>query len=136
MNNETFIKAQLAALAIQEGARHGGVHNMVAVAFVMRNRVDAGWYGGEWMDVIERAGDRVGTFYPLQPINLRDSSVKAFLQRVDDIYDGSEEDEMTAGALFYCELHRVDREWFKQNVLKDRAEHPMTGSVGQVSFFR
>lgn len=145
MNAETYIKAQLAELAILEGARHGAVHNMVAVAMVMRNRVNAGWYGGEWMDVISQAADRAGTTYqadeiqerPGTPqINLRNAAVRQLLQRIDDIYDGSEDEDPTDGALFYCELNRVDREWFKANVLRDREEHPLVYTCGPVAFFR
>lgn len=135
MNADTFIKGRLAQFAIEEGARHGGTNNMVAAAFVMRNRVNAGWYGGEWMDVMLHAPERAGTRYTPWPINLRDSSVRALLSRIDDIYDGSEEDRMTDGALFYGELHSVDNEWFKTNILKRREEHPLVASVGPVSFF-
>lgn len=136
MNGETYIKAQLAEWAILEGARHGGVNNMVAVAFVMVNRVNAGWYGGDWEQVIHHAWERGGTMYEPTRVNLRDGDVKLFLQRIDDIFDGSEDDTLTNGALFYCELHRVDRGWFKTHVLHDRTEHPLVATVGQVTFFK
>jgi hypothetical protein len=135
MNADTFIKAELAALAVREGAHHGGLNNMVAVAMVMRNRAAAGWYGGEWAQILDRAPDRAGTLYPHYPVNLRDGSVRQLLQRIDDIYDGSEEFDLSAGALFYCELHRVDGKWFQQNILKNREEHKMVATVGPVSFF-
>jgi hypothetical protein len=137
MTPDVFIKGQLAALAIREGALHGGVNNIVAVAMVMRNRANAGWYGGEWMEILQNATERAGTrSYASGAINLRDPSVRQFLQRIDDIYDGSEDVDLSAGALFYCELHRVDGEWFKQNILKNREDHPMVATVGPVTFFR
>jgi hypothetical protein len=136
MNADTYIKMKLAETAIQEGARHGGSDNMVSVAFVMKNRVEAGWYGGDWMPVLEQAKERAGTTYPTIAVNLRDPSIRQLLQRIDDIYDGSEDFDLTDKALFYCELHRVDGQWFKQNVLKNREEHPMVATVGPVTFFR
>lgn len=138
MNAETYIKAQLARLAIEEGARHGGVNNMVAVAFVMKNRVSQGWQGGDWEAVLADAPKRIGTEYddtPLKIEELRNPDVRQFLQRIDDIFDGSEEDTLTDGAVFYAELHNVTSEWFRANVLKDKQQHRMTGTIGQVSFF-
>ena len=136
MKPDTFITAQLAELAIQEGARHGGLHNMVAVAMVMKNRAEAGWYGGDWMELLRNHQARAGTLYEQLPINLRDTSVRQFLQRIDDIFDGSEDFDLTDGALFYCELNQVDGDWFKQNVLTDREEHPLCATVGPVAFFK
>jgi len=135
MMPDAFIKGQLAAYAIQQGARHGGVNNMAAVAMVMHNRANAGWYGGDWMTILENASQREGTHYDPQPVNLRDPSVRQFLQRVDDIFDDSEGTDLSGGALFYCELHKVDGKWFQQNVLKNKEDHRMVGTVGPVSFF-
>ena len=137
MNAETYIKARLADHAIKEGSRHGGVNNMVAIAFLMKNRVDAGWYGGDWLAVLDQAPLRAGTIYPpFHQVNLRDPNVRALLHRIDDIYDGSEIDEMTSEALYYCELRRVGEGWFKDNILSDREAHPQVAQVGPVSFLR
>ena len=136
MMPDVYIKGQLAAYAIQQGARHGGVNNMAAVAMVMRNRAQAGWFGEDWMQILEHAALREGTHYPSVSVNLHDPSVRQFLQRIDDIFDGSEDVDLTDSALFYCELHRIDSGWFKQDVLKNREEHPMAATVGPVTFFR
>jgi hypothetical protein len=133
---ENVIKGQLAMFAIQEGARHGGAENMAAVAFAMCNRVNAGWYGGDWMKVLEMAPVRAGTRYPMEPVNLRDTQVRQFLQRIDDIFDGSEEDDPTNGGVFYCELNKVEGEYFKTHVLGRPEQHPRVAQVGPVTFFK
>lgn len=135
MNADTYIKGQLAAFCIHEAARHGGVENMVAVANVMRNRVMHGWYGGDWMETIEKAIDHTGCIYlDEKKTRLRDTNVRIFLQRIDDIYSGAEEDN-TEGALFYAELAKVNRYWFTKNVSSRMHDHPMIATIGPVSFF-
>ncbi len=135
MNADNYIKGQLAALAIRDGFHHGGVENMLAVANVIRNRVAQGWSGGDWMDVLDAEDAYIGTEYAPEKTKLRDMNVRVFLQRLDDVYTGSEEDN-TEGAVFYCELHKVTRQWFRENVLQRRADHPMVAQVGQVAFFK
>jgi hypothetical protein len=133
---ENFIKGQLMGVAIREGMRHGGYHNALAVAQVIANRVRAGWEGGDWLRVMVTAPDYMGTIYDLMPtIAPRDISFRTVLQRIDDIYTGIAQDTMTEGALYYCELHRVNRQWFQENVLSDPAAHPRLATVGPVTFF-
>lgn len=108
---------------------------MIAVAHVMRNRVESGWYGGDWMAVLDSAEECLGTVYEAQPqTKLKDTNVRVFLQRIDDVFSGAEEDN-TEGAVYYCELHSVQRDWFKENVLRQRESHPMVAQIGQVAFF-
>lgn len=135
MTAETYIKAQLAALAHREAAHMGGVNNMLAVAFVMRNRQRAGWFGGDWMEIIHNAYKVAAAIYPPSAPNLRDLSFRSFLQQVDDIYTGMAQDAMTEGALYYCELHRIERAWFHENILQ-HGQHERVANVGQVAFFK
>jgi hypothetical protein len=136
MTPEQFIKAQIVTYAHQEGAIHGGIDNMLAVAFVLRNRRNAGWFGGDWLEIISHAADSAGTYHPPRIPNLRDINVRMLLQQVDDIYSGMAVDKMTQGALFYCELASIQNDWFKKNVLSDLTAHERVATVGLVSFFR
>lgn len=135
MTPEQYIKGRMAAYAIDEGAMHGSADNIAAIAHVLKNRVDAGWHGGDWMRVIETAGSQVGTVYEAEPVNLRVPQVRQFLIRADDIFRGDEED-FIAGALYYCELHDLNREWFRENITSQIADHPRIATVGLVAFFR
>lgn len=136
MTAENFIKAQLAAFVHREAAFHGGIDNMLAVAFVIRNRVRAGWMGGSWMGVIQSAETYSATIYTPTALDLREFHFRLLMQQIDDIYSGLMPDRMTDGALFYAELNRVEREWFKQNILAHLDEHPRVATVGNVSFFK
>lgn len=133
---ETFIKAELAAFAQREAAHHGGIDNMLAVAFVVRNRVRASWFGGNWMEIIEGHEGVAGKNYPRTAVNLRDIHFRMFLQQIDDLYLGLTPDKMTEGALYYCELNHCDNEWFLENIVRKPEEHPRVATVGNVSFFK
>jgi hypothetical protein len=135
MTAEQFIKAQLAALAHREGAHHGGIDNMLAVAFVMRNRRLAGWQGGDWMNIISCHEQSAGTIYEKSAPDIRDLTFRTFLQQVDDIFSGFTPDKMTEGALFYAELNNVTP-WFRANVLSNLEMHPRVAQVGPVTLFR
>jgi hypothetical protein len=136
MNADTYIKGQIAAYCIREGFDQGGVDNMLAIAFVLRNRVAAGWFGGDWMAVLETADNCRGTEKSLaRGLNLREGSIKQFLQQVDDIYSGAAADELTEGALFYAELHHITRPEFVEDIVRNPESHPRVATVGLVAFF-
>lgn len=136
MTPELFIKAQLASMAHREAYHLGGINNMLAVAFVLRNRQRASWHGGNWMSVIQLADSHSAVINPQTAIDLRDSNFKTFLQQIDDVYSGLAPDRMTEGALFYCELHRVESGWFRDNIVRDPENHPRCANVGQMTFFK
>lgn len=136
MSGDTYIKGKIAAFCVDEAFEAGGADNMLAVAFVLRNRVAAGWHGGDWMKVLEHADTVRGnekTF--ARDVDLRDGSIKAFLQQIDDIYSGAAEDELTAGALYYAELHKVADQGFLENVVRKPSSHPRVATVGLTAFF-
>lgn len=139
MTSENFIKAQLALLAWREGHRHGGLDNMMAVAFVVRNRVKAGWHGGDWLEVMSNhytfAAEEQPESVTALP-DVRDAHFRVILQKIDDLFSGMALDKMTEGALYYAELHNVTREWFTINILKKLEEHPRVARIGQVDLFQ
>lgn len=139
MTNEQFIKAQYALLAWREGHRYGGLDNMLAVAYVVRNRVKAGWHGGDWLEVMSNhqnfAAEENPQFAQALP-DVRETNCRFLLQRIDDIFNGMAVDKMTDEALYYAELHSITRPWFTINILKKREEHPLVAQVGPVAFFR
>lgn len=147
MTGETVIKGQLALLAWREGHVHGGLDNSLAVAFVVRNRVRAGWHGGSWAGVLENHSLYSSVLEIPSPKlpDMRDPNVMRLFQMIDGVYEGSLQDKLTVapsmktgegrGGLFYAELHHVTRPWFVSHVLGDQENHPRTSQVGQVTFF-
>lgn len=138
MTPETFIKGQLAMVAYQEAGYVGGIHAMKAVAFVIANRVRAGWHSGEWLENIEAVPiyrATIGIRTP-DPVPIRDITFRQFLQSIDDIFQGAAQDPYTEGALFYAELRFLNSKWFRENVMQDPTHHPRIASVGPLELFK
>lgn len=140
MTVQDFIKGQLAWLAWMEAHHLGGVQNMIAVAFVVKNRVRAGWHGGDWAAVMNAhyqysANPQVALIELHSLPDCRDRDFIALLQNIDGILSGSLQDTYTAGGLYYCELNNVTRDWFKENVLAHPEQHPRVATVATVTFF-
>lgn len=138
MNLDTYVRAQMARFAIEEGARHGGVNNMLAVVHVLRNRVFAG--AGDWVEVIERAPERRAVMYP--PLDskarsalMRSGNVRTLLNRIDEIYTKQDISDLTGGALWYFEPGFELAEWFKREVIERPEDHARTAHIGPVWFF-
>jgi hypothetical protein len=147
MTSEQYIKAQLAALAWREGYEQGGVNNSLAVAFVIKNRVRAGW--GEWLELIQRhetwsAYNHNELDHKSHP-DPREPDFQRLLQQIDGIYDGSLQDKLTVApktkegegrpGLYYGHLNKITREWFLENIVRKPELHPRTSQVGEVTFF-
>ena len=141
MTYENYIKARMVDFVIGEAYVSGGLEPMLAVAQVLKNRVDAGWMGGDWVRVIERAPEYRGTVQPdvRTHLNPREGTFRELLRRIDDIYHGTAGDDVLRNdsgiPLFYAELHNINREWFREQILSDRESHPRLASAGQLTFF-
>jgi hypothetical protein len=146
MTYENYIKAKLADYAIVEGYRYGGTDCALAVAQVIANRVNAGWHGGDWRKVLIDAPNKVGTTYEVPfDYDTRELAFRQIVSQIDDIYHGTADDSNvnvetdsgpgTTVSLYYCVLHNVTSEWFKNNIIKDIKNHPRIAVVGQLTFF-
>ncbi len=131
---------QLAAYAIQEGARHGGLASMLLAAFVIRNRVDAGWQGGDWIKVLASAPEVAGNDYSADPwpVDLQSFVYKRLLERIDSVYHGEEPDIYSGGrALYFADLSDGAslRPWFVETICRNPLQHERVGNVAQVTLF-
>ena len=139
MTYENYIKAQLVRFCVDEGW-DGSINTPLAIAQVLKNRVEAGWSGGDWMKVIATAPDFVGTLRKRPEVEPRDLTFRRILQGIDEIYYGTADDSMVnddqgQASLYYAELHNLNRQWFRDNILSDPESHPMIAKVGQINFF-
>jgi hypothetical protein len=139
VNLDTYVRAQMARFAVEEGARHGGVNNMLAVVHVLRNRVFAGW--GDWLEVMETAPEKRAVIYP--PLNaparltwMRSGNVRSLLNRIDEVYSRADLEDLTGGALFYFEPGFELADWFKNEVMERPEDHPRVAHVGPVWFYK
>lgn len=149
MTAEQMIQAKLVIFAYEEAGWTGSLQCMLAVACVLKNRVDAGW--GEWMDVLEDTGrvDAIDKFdaseYDRRPpkMDLADDNLRDLMAEVDDIYHGIFVDELTkqenpmggeATCLYYCFVERPIRDWFAKHIIQS-PEHPRVAQVGQMMLY-
>lgn len=137
MTISDYIKGMLATLMWRED-RSDGLQGMTAVGLVVRNRVRAGWNGGDWCAVMAAhnqfssmviIGDPNTVVWP----DTRDPLFQKVLVKVETIYDGTEPD-ITGGALYYANLAVADSPWFLRNIVQSD-EHPRIGTVGKQTFF-
>lgn len=142
MTYESYIKARLMDFVLGEAYSSGGVEAMLAVAQVVKNRVDAGWQGGDWIRVLDSAPDYRGTVQPSPGrIDPHDGTFRELMRRIDDVYYGTADDSNvnndSGKSLYYAELHNLNRDpdWFEMQILSDLDSHPRLASVGQLTFF-
>lgn len=68
--------------------------------------------------------------------DLRDDTFQRFLWEIDHIATGERGDPMTEGALYWAELHRVSRPWFRQNITMKPEQHPRVAQVATLTLWR
>lgn len=143
MTNDEYTKSILATLCWRED-RSDALQGMVACGLVVRNRVKAGFYGGDWIQVMcahnqyssmSVVGDSQSIIYG----DLRDPPApkmrRKLMQKVETIYAGTEPD-ITDGSLYYGNLVNVTSGWFKTEILGKLAQHPRVATIGRQTFLR
>jgi hypothetical protein len=89
----------------------------------LANRVRCGH--GSWLEVIENVPKYMAEneLPPLKFPSVWDAAFVKLLHVVDGVYDGSMPD-MAKGGLYWGDLSKIERPWFKKLV---SAENPITG---------
>ena len=142
---EDIQRVKLVEIGWRFGQSYAGGH--IAAQMIMHcvaNRVRVGW--GSWLDVIQKVPNFMAEneLPPLEfPSGWNGSFVKV-LHLVDGVFDGSVPDA-SKGALYWGDLTRIERPWFKENVVDPIKEdgpqaglrqHPMVANMNSLSFFR
>jgi hypothetical protein len=140
MTTDTFVKAQLATFAYMEANHTGSLDAMLAVCFIIRNRVRAGWAGGDWNRVINFAHRHAAYELDTQEGPSLESEIfRRLLLQVDEIYQGTMQDNLTeTKGLYYCdatERRRPMRDWFTTRIVRDPYNHPRIAQVGMFHIF-
>ena len=144
-----FIAAQLARISIAEGYQEG-LNGMKAVAFVFRNRVRAGWFGGSWLEVLSHRQEYSANLQPLPEAlpDIRIYSINNFLQEVSGIVGGTIEDDVTVKrgslatfrpgtlpvALYYGRTDQITNEWFLTEIARN-PEHKRLANMATLTFW-
>lgn len=147
MTDADFICANLARIAYYDGFSEG-LSGMLACAFTIRNRVKAGWFGGDWIQVLSHHKEKAADLTPF-PEELPDPkirSVRFLLHEVTGIFSGARQDDITVSgqsvlsvappvALYYGHLDRVTNDWFLNSICRDYENHQRIATVGALTFF-
>jgi hypothetical protein len=105
---------------------------------IVRNRVMAGWEGGNWLRLIE-SHDRYSADPPASPRVLKlgdpnhDTIFRRCLGTAEQVVNGRERD-ITEGGLWYGRLNECS-DWFKENIVRS-ASHQYVATVGRNAIFK
>lgn len=143
MQTEDFTKSIACLLAWRE-ERGNQTNGMLGVLFVLRNRIKAGWFGGDWIrnmavhgqfSSMTVKGDSQTVEYP----DPRDPTFQQLLNYIDHIYDDTMPDTLTNGALYYADLSSpsYDKEgWFARVIVGQPGKHPRCATIGTTTYFK
>lgn len=136
LRQDDLVKAQLVLTGYRFGQSYGGGH--MAAQMVMHaigNRVKNGW--GTWLQVIERIPNFMAEneLPPLVYPSLWEPLFVKLLHAVDGVFDGSMPD-LAKGGMYWGQLNRIERTWFKEKVLGYSEVHPRVADMNSLSFFK
>lgn len=154
MTGQDFLTAELARISWLEGGTEG-ISGAKAVCFSIRNRIRAGFYGGDWSQVLSNHKNWSATLEPL-PATIpdpRDSAFRTFLQDVTNIFTGMSEDNITIAqdsmanylkignlsaapppALYFCRLNEITSDHFLNEIVRKPEVHKRIATVGTLVF--
>lgn len=155
MLGEHFLKSQLALTAWRDG-KDDGLSGMLGVCFVIRDRVRAGWYNGDWLSLLAHHREYSWTDAPYSDElpSTRNYAFDLLLKEIDGVFAGTRENDVTQPqealstvfqfqnmaakpvALYYARLSDPQiRPWFVENISRVVDKHRLIASVGSLSFF-
>lgn len=160
MTNADAQRAALVFFAYREAGPGASLEAMLAICYIIRNRVKLQWEDGNWIRVIERANlhsAHSAIDCPNVEIDPESRQYQRLLREVDDIYyggggygDGNAKamDTSEGGLslfdsmcerkherLYWMHTDRPVKVWFRDNIVRDSQNHPQRGVLGTMMFF-
>lgn len=128
------------ALAAAREVGDGPVEHMKAVAIILRNRWQGGWYD-DLMDAVEDIDTH--SAHDPREIRLRgdNRTLQKFAFEIENcLYEGMSglPDQEGGGlnkAKYWCFLDRPLRDRFKTTIIRDKENHPQKGVIGLMLYF-
>jgi len=148
MQGPEFICALLALQAWRDG-REEGISGMLGVAFVIRNRIRAGWWGGDWLQILAHHKEWAATEKPYSDElpDPRNFAFRAILQEVNGIFSGARVDDILVTvtnsilsvppppALYYGRINDDLRPWFLESISRNHDQHKIVAQIGLLHFW-
>jgi hypothetical protein len=134
LRQDDYIKSHLVTYAWRYGREYGGPKPAQMVMCAVANRVKCGQ--GSWLEVIANIPKYAAEYSQPEGFpSIWDQTLVRLLHEVESIYDSSGKD-LTDGALFWCDLRRVETDWFRNTILGNPQQHPRIADMGPLTFFR
>jgi hypothetical protein len=142
LKQDSYIQTQLVMMGQRFSKSYVGAGHIAGemVMNVLANRVKVGW--GSWLQII----DRVPMFMAenelpvLEHPTIWDAAFIKLLHAVDGIHSGTLPD-LSKGALYWCDLAHIERQWFKEKIVDSVDEdglrrHPIVANMNGLVFLR
>jgi hypothetical protein len=105
----------------RHGREYGGTVVPLIVMSILANRQRLGW--GSWLEVIDSIPKFAATAdIPTGTPQIWEPTFVRLLHEVEGVFDGSA--DHSNGALYWCDLRRVETPFFKDRILADPKGHP------------
>jgi hypothetical protein len=133
----------LASLTSWREERGNGLNGCLGVLFVIKNRAKANWELGDVYKILTAAnqfdsmthkGDPNTVLYP----NPDDPIFSKLVQYVDGVLDGSIQDTLTQGAVYYADISSPyfnQTGWFAKTILANPTRFPSVAKIGTTSYY-
>lgn len=134
LRQDDYAKGQLVTIGWKYGLEYGGHLGACIVMSILMNRVRHGW--GNLLDILNRIPQfSAEVEIPNQNMvpQIWEPAFIRLLQEVDNIYDGTK--DYSKGALYWCDMRRVETPFFKDKILGDKENHPRVGDMNSLTFF-
>jgi hypothetical protein len=142
-------RAELAVFAARAAGPGACLEQMTAICYCIRNRVRQGWHDGEWLKVLENAGDVAANLPgPRVILDADNRSFQRLIQDVDEIYFSRRDfirepsgdsmpamEEAIGNACYWAFVNQPFTAWFKEKIIDDPANHPQKANMGLMFFF-
>lgn len=140
LKTDDLIKSKLVELGWRFGQSYSG-GNLAGqmVMSTIANRVRCGW--GSWLDVITRVPNFMAEseLPELAWPSVWEGNFVKLLHAVDGIFGGSGTD-LTKGALYWGDLNKIERDWFRTKIIQAKKEdgtaaHARVADMNSLSFW-
>lgn len=134
MTEQGVILSELAIIAWSE-SEASGIDPALGIANCLKNRIEAGWFGGDWIELFQNLANSSANSASLarQYPDFRDLAiVKQYMPKIEQIFQGSGQD-LTFGAKYWCKLSTASAN-FVETVVRS-ANHKRTAQIGDFSFY-
>lgn len=133
LRQDDYQKSQLVTVGWQCGREYGGHMASCMIMSCLGNRVRLGW--GTWLEVIERIPAFAAEVHmPTGTPSIWEAGFVRLLHEVESIYDGTI--DHSKGALYWCDLRRIETVWFRDKILGHPQEHPRVTDMNTLTLFR